>query len=258
MTENIDKKEFIIPKSHPRFRSLKLRETLVTGVETGITSKEGLIAHGRGEAFDYLLGEVTIPPADYAAKVTAAQLILAKNPVISVNGNVAALAVKEIIELSKTLPAKIEVNIFHYSKSRFSAILNKFRESGADKILGENRNKKIPGLEHSRAACTEQGIYTSDIVLVPLEDGDRASALKKMGKKVITIDLNPLSRTAKTCDVTIVDNLIRAIPNITSYVHELRDYEKTKLIGLIHSYDNSNNLKECLNHISTRLKYLDV
>jgi 4-phosphopantoate--beta-alanine ligase len=33
-----------------------------------------------------------------------------------------------------------------------------------------------------------------------------------MGKRVITIDLNPLSRTARAADVTIVDELTRALP----------------------------------------------
>ena len=30
--------------------------------------------------------------------------------------------------------------------------------------------------------------------------------IKKAKKKIITFDLNPLSRTAKTADITIVDN----------------------------------------------------
>ena len=33
------------------------------------------------------------------------------------------------------------------------------------------------------------GIYQSDVVLVPLEDGDRTEALISNGKFVITIDL---------------------------------------------------------------------
>ena len=46
-----------IPTTHPRYESLMKREKLVAGIEAGITSKQGLIAHGRGEAFDYLIGE---------------------------------------------------------------------------------------------------------------------------------------------------------------------------------------------------------
>src|SRR3990172_4191571 len=49
----------LINPSHPRYLSLKYREQLVQGVKMGITSTAGLIAHGRGEAFDYLLGEKT-------------------------------------------------------------------------------------------------------------------------------------------------------------------------------------------------------
>lgn len=47
---------------------------------------------------------------------------------------------------------------------------------------------------------------------MPLEDGDRTEALVRMGKRVVTIDLNPLSRTAVAAHVTIVDNLVRAMP----------------------------------------------
>ena len=46
----------MIPKSHPRYTSLKIREKIVDGVKKGITSQHGLIAHGRGEAFDYIIG----------------------------------------------------------------------------------------------------------------------------------------------------------------------------------------------------------
>ena len=60
--------------------------------------------------------------------------------------------------------------------------------------------------------CTTEGIYCADVVLIPLEDGDRAEALVKVGKKVIAIDLNPLSRTAMAAHVTIVDELTRAVP----------------------------------------------
>ena len=93
----------IIPKSHPRYESLKRREKLVAGIEAGITSLHGLIAHGRGEAFDYLIGERTLESALRATEVAAALLLMAKRPVLSVNGNVAALASKEMVILSLSL-----------------------------------------------------------------------------------------------------------------------------------------------------------
>ncbi|MGM0591520.1 MAG: phosphopantothenate/pantothenate synthetase, partial [Halobacteriota archaeon] len=48
-----------IPPDHPRYQSLLTRHQIEEGVQRGITSKQGLIAEGRGEAFDYLLGERT-------------------------------------------------------------------------------------------------------------------------------------------------------------------------------------------------------
>ena len=68
---------------------------------------------GRGEAFDYLIGEATQPFAMEAIHAAAAMLRLAKHPVISVNGNVAALAPEGLIELGRVLNAPLEVNIFH-------------------------------------------------------------------------------------------------------------------------------------------------
>ncbi len=67
-----------IPEDHPRYRSLLTRELLVKGVKDGITSMQGLIAQGRGEAFDYLLGERTTAPAEQAERAAVAMMLLAK------------------------------------------------------------------------------------------------------------------------------------------------------------------------------------
>ena len=91
---------------------------MAAGVERGITSIHGLIAHGRGEAFDYLIGEQTQSFAKEAIHVSAAMLLLAKHAVISVNGNTAALVPHNLVELGRILDAPLEVNIFHASASR--------------------------------------------------------------------------------------------------------------------------------------------
>ncbi|MCA9811861.1 MAG: DUF137 domain-containing protein, partial [Nitrosarchaeum sp.] len=103
----------LIPKSHPRAKSLLIRERLVNGFERGLVAKEGLLAQGRGEAFDYLLGEKTSNAAKSAIRAAAAQMVLAKHPVISVNGNIAALCPKDIVKLANATNAKIEVNLFY-------------------------------------------------------------------------------------------------------------------------------------------------
>ena len=59
-----------VPEDHPRYESLLTRHRIEAGVDRGITSKQGLIAEGRGEAFDYLLGERTIDSADAALRLT--------------------------------------------------------------------------------------------------------------------------------------------------------------------------------------------
>ena len=96
-----------IPRSHPRYESLMRREQLVQAWRTGVVAPEGLIAHGRGEAWDYLFGEGTCAPALVAERTAAAYLLAAKHPAISVNGNVAALAHREVVRLAKALPAVI-------------------------------------------------------------------------------------------------------------------------------------------------------
>jgi len=188
----------LIPKSHPRAKSLQIRERLVEGFDHGLVSKEGLMAHGRGETFDYLIGEKTLPTAKNAIKAAALTLLSAKSPVISINGNIAALCSREIVQLAKVVNAKLEVNLFYTNEKRKNSIVKILKKHGARHILGINSNssKRILSLDSARRVVDKDGIFQADVVLVPLEDGDRTLALKKMRKRVITFDLNPLSRTA--------------------------------------------------------------
>jgi 4-phosphopantoate--beta-alanine ligase len=232
------------------------REKLSRAMKQKVVHETGLIAHGRGEAFDYLLGETTISEADVAAKVAAAALLCATNPVISINGNVAALAAKECVALADLIPAKLEVNLFHRTQARVNRIAALLRKHGASTVYGVHPTAKIPGLAHDRAVCDRRGIFTADVVLVPLEDGDRCEALRAMGKSVITIDLNPLSRTAKAASITIVDNVTRAVPRIDYWVQELSDAKTSDLRNLVRSWDNKKNLNNVLVFLSKRLNSL--
>ena len=245
-----------IPKNHPRYDSLIMREKVSQAMKKGLVHETGLIAHGRGEAFDYLIGEKTIPYADDAEKIAAAALLCAKNPVISVNGNVVALVAKECISLSESIPAKLEVNLFHRTDERMEKLSDELIEQGAKQIYGEAADARIPGLEHGRGLCDKEGIFSSDVVLVPLEDGDRCQALRDMSKTVVAIDLNPLSRTARTASVTIVDNVVRAIPNIEKWVNKLKNEDGAVLKEMINSWDNSKMLKDVSSFISKRLNSL--
>jgi 4-phosphopantoate--beta-alanine ligase len=217
-----------IPEDHPRYESLLTRHRIEAGVELGITSKQGLIAQGRGEAYDYLLGEETIPSADAAERAAAAQLLLADHPVLSVNGNVAALVPEEMVELAEVVGADLEVNLFNRTEERMEAIADHLREHGADDVKGLAADARIPGLDHERAKVDEDGIYDADVVVVPLEDGDRAEALAEMGKTEIVIDLNPMSRSARTAAMPIIDNIVRAVPNMTRHARELREQDASR------------------------------
>ncbi len=229
------------PKDHPRYKSLLAREKLVDAAD--VVAKQGLIAHGRGEAFDYLLGEQTCLPALSAIKASAAALNEAESAVISVNGNVVALAAREVARLSEVSGAKVEVNLFHRTPERVKGLTKMMKKVGID-ALGENANDKIPGLSSERAKCCSDGIGAADVVLVPLEDGDRCEALVNMGKKVITIDLNPLSRTAQTAHITIVDELTRCLPLLSEFVKEKKGIE---------NFDNKQCLSDVLKFIAERI-----
>jgi len=229
--------EIEIPESHPRYESLLTRHRIEAGVEQGITSTQGLIAQGRGEAFDYLLGEETIHSADEAARVAAAHLLRADHPVLSVNGNVAALVPEEMVDLAAATGAALEVNLFNRSDERMRAIVEHLQAHGATDVKGLAADARIPGLDHERAKVDADGIYAADVVLVPLEDGDRAAALAEMGKTGIVIDLNPMSRSARTAAVPIVDNVVRAIPNVTAHARELRDASDAELDAIIEGFD---------------------
>ena len=245
-----------IPRSHPRYTSLVTREKIREAMRKGLVHETGLIAHGRGEAFDYLIGEKTIPPADEAERIAAAALITAKNPVISLNGNVVALTAKECIILSKTVPAKIEINLFHRTDDRIEKLILELKKHGAQNVYGQSADAQIPNLEHNRAICDKEGIYSADVILVPLEDGDRCEALKAMGKYVIAIDLNPLSRTARTANITVVDNVIRAIPEINNWVKKLKKEDIESLNHMVKSWDNNKMLGNVTSYISKKLNSL--
>jgi 4-phosphopantoate--beta-alanine ligase len=243
-----------IPSDHPRAKSLYIREMLVNGFRRGLVVPEGLIAHGRGEAYDYLIGERTTKTAQRAIKAAAAMMLLSSRPVISVNGNTAALCPNTVVELAKVAGASIEVNIFYRTEKREKAIKAELELHGAKKVLGagSKASARIPELQSERRRVDPDGIYAADTVLVPLEDGDRTEALIKMNKTVITIDLNPLSRTSRAANITIVDNVVRAMPALVEAARKLRGTMSLKKI--MDNFDNSKNLQESLKIIKGEIQ----
>ncbi|MEE2758955.1 MAG: phosphopantothenate/pantothenate synthetase [Candidatus Thermoplasmatota archaeon] len=241
-----------VPESHPRFASLMARKKLTEAANAGLLADSALIAHGRGEAFDYLLQERTCETARLAIRECAARLQAAKNPVISVNGNTVALAGTQLLACAAVLGCAIEVNIYYRTPERMSALLSALDSQKSEasllypelktdivsvRVLGGAPDARIPNLEGPRANCHTDGIYSSDVILVPLEDGDRCEALVAMGKTVCVIDLNPLSRTAKTATITIVDELTRCVPIL---LDELRK----GVLAPNDEWDNEINLNE--------------
>ena len=243
--------DFAADPSHPRYQSLLLRHRLEEAEKLGMLAGSAMIAHGRGEAYDYLLGEQTIPSAHEATLHALKALSNAERPVISLNGNAVALAGEQLLVLAQQLNCPVEINIFYRTPERVSALLGRLEsiknERSIDvEILGAEPNARIPGLKGPRAKCTKEGIIDSDTILVPLEDGDRCEALVAMGKTVIVIDLNPLSRSAKMGTITIVDELTRVVENMLS------QFDSIKMSKTSNTYDNDETLRDALQHIATK------
>jgi 4-phosphopantoate--beta-alanine ligase len=235
-----------IPPSHPRFASLRRRERLIDGFRAGLATEAGLLAHGRGEALDYLLGEQTHSFADEAIRTASAMLVCARYPVFSVNGNSASAAGPEIIQvLAAHGDMAAEVNLFHHSPERSRRIHDYLRGIGASHVFESvsAESQELPEIQHARRFMNQEGIARADVVLVALEDGDRCQALVRSGRTVIAIDLNPLSRTAKIAQVAIVDEISRALPLLAQYLREERTRPRQELEQRIASYDNNEVLR---------------
>lgn len=240
--------DFAADPSHPRYQSLLLRHRLEQAEKDGLLAGSAMIAHGRGEAYDYLLGERTIPSAHMATVQAYAALRKAQRPVISLNGNAVALAGESLLMLAERLSCPVEINIFYRTPERMAALIGRLeaikKEHQIDvQILGAEPNARIPGLEGPRANCTKEGILDSDVIMVPLEDGDRCEALVAMGKTVIVIDLNPLSRSAKMGSITIVDELTRVVQNMLKNIEDSVVDE---------AFNNDHVLADALQHIATK------
>ena len=241
-----------VPKDHPRYKSLMVREHLAEMVEKGLVNPTGLISHGRGEAFDYLMGERTLDASLEAEKAAAAYLLKAERPMVCVNGNAAALDAKRLIALAEEIPAALEINLFHRTEERVDKLIRYMESEGGKNVLGRDPDARIPGLNHDRALCTRT-LYDCDVIVVPIEDGDRAEALVKMGKVVISIDINPLSRTSRTATVPVSDEMSRALENIIRFVKELKGKDD-EIDNIIESYSNDRNRREVLHQIAEYLE----
>ena len=160
-----------IPESHPRRSSLLARQKLVDAAAEGLLADSAMIAHGRGEAFDYLLGEQTSDSARSAIREASARLLTAERPVISVNGNTVVLAGEDLIRVAAVVGCPIEVNLYYRTPERIAGLLTRLAEQRASvaggpapdgwsedwakavssvALLGDGADGNIEGLEGAR------------------------------------------------------------------------------------------------------------
>ncbi len=112
---------------------------------------------------------------------------------------------------------------------------------------------EIPTVSSRRRLVSSMGIYSADTVMLMIEDGDMPEGLRRLGKRVISVDLNPLSRTARNSDITIVDNLVRVFPILTREMTGMTREEARKILA---RYDNGAVLASVLRRIMDRLSKL--
>lgn len=171
------------------------------------------------------------------------------------NGNVAVLCPEEIIELGNLVNAPLEINLFYRTREREMAIETAMKQAGAEKLLGIDPDKQttIEEISHQRRIVDVDGIAISDCVFVPLEDGDRTQALKHLQKEVVTVDLNPLSRTSLAASVSITNNISRAVVEMVDIARDLRNLSREELLVERSKLDNRELLKTALKFMSNRL-----
>jgi 4-phosphopantoate--beta-alanine ligase len=158
------------------------------------------------------------------------------------------LCAKDLVTLSNVTKSRIEVNLFHKSTARTNAIASILRKEDAFDVLGLHNKSKtiIKRVSSNRKYVDKDGIMNSDTIFLALEDGDRTESLVRMGKQVISVDLNPLSRTAIASNITIIDNIVRAIPNMVKISEQLVKKDKSYLLHLIKNFDNKENMHKSL------------
>ena len=116
-------------------------------------------------------------------------------------------------------------------------------------MLMPTKEAQLSHIDSNRKYVHPDGILNADVVFVPLEDGDRCEALRKMGKEVVTVDLNPMSRTAKHASVTIVDNVVRALPALNQEIQTLRNSAPAALQEIVSGFCNESVLDSALDWI---------
>jgi len=231
------------------------KEKIIKGVKEGITSVNGLLAEGRGEIFDILMHRSLSNPSIRSIRASVAQLLLSKRPVISVNGNTAVIIPKKLIELSNTINAPLEVNLFYRSDERVKNVVEYLKKNGAEVVLGgDDKSVWLKDIEHARGLVDKRGIKIADTVLVSLEDGDRTEKLIEVGKKIIAIDLNPFSRTANMAFITIVGNILDVIPCMIDHAKKMKNLKREELNEIVKNFDNKENLKYQIKIFMERLE----
>ena len=161
-----------VPKTHPRYLSLALRDTIVAGVEQRdylcpwayrARAWGGFRLPHRGNDTTLRDGGNPRGGGDASSRSTPCHL--------RQRAMLAALAPDGLIALGRVLNAPLEVNIFHTETGREQRIREHLLKHGASDVLMPTTQAQLSYIDSNRKFVHPDGIFKADVVFVPLEDG---------------------------------------------------------------------------------------
>lgn len=246
-----------IPISHPRYRSIIVREKLVNAYNNNILNDEDLIDFGKEEAVDYFLGEKTTKMAYISYIISIMDMFLAKKPALILDNISFILAedtirksVKDAFFVYPSIDGREDRadNIHPFFGDRLLIVIN-------EKSFNEILLKRI-GLPYFKYSSTEDiddlGI---DLLFYHKMDNRQLDGLKNVKK--VYFGLNLFSNCYYCSDLVILDNINRFFTNIERLYFKLIKNDKERLNKLVVKFGNVDFLKEYVKEMIAHIKKMN-
>ena len=172
-----------VPKTHPRYLSLSLRDTIGCrrGARHHLYPRLNRTRTWRGFRLPHRGGDTTLRDGGDSCRPRRCSA-WQNTPVISVNGNVAALVPDGLVEIGTSPERSVRGQHFPHGNGtrtknpRIPPEARRTRRAHAD-----NRGATLLYRLQSGNSCIQTESLKRMSSVVPLEDGDRCEALRKMG-----------------------------------------------------------------------------
>lgn len=242
-----------IPVSHPRYRSIIVREKLVRAYNDNLLKDEDLIDFGKEEAVDYFLGEKTTKIAYISYIIAIRDMFFAKKPALILD-NISFILAGETLRKSTK-----DTFIMHSSTEGCNNnIENTHPFWGGKLLIGVNKksfNEKllrrldIPYFEYSNT----EDILDKGIDVLYYHKIERQ--FKELDNvKKIYFGLNLFSDCYYWSDLIILDNINRFFTNIEKLYFRLIKKDKERFNKLVERYSNIDFLKEYIKEMIANIR----